>query len=422
MNQLKRYEDLPFQKKLFFVFGFSLVFCIVVAVFVLTDYCTRILVRNNIDNLTVISQQAGIDFNRRVSDTEKQLFNNITMFQIPDSIAACDADKSDYKKRELKYRLNQIVAAVLTVVTLICGCILMQYLTRKVSRQINALLDTIQNAAKGEIGIQAPVYMNDDIGKIARRFNEMSLQNKKLIEELVQAEAQKNSAKMEAVDYKYRFLHTQINPHFIYNSLETINAIAKVNHTPEVSRIVQLIGKYFRNITKYSDHQFIALEKEFELLQCFIDIYKNIRGSNIEIRLDYPQELKSVEIPTMLLQPIVENSFVHGMRGMDELFIVCLSAKGIRDEQGKLSEMILSVEDNGIGMDEEAVERLTKGKRTEPDEKDRKKVFRNIGVPNIIERLKMLYGDRAKLTVTSGENGTTIQIRLPADGEKKEII
>ena len=65
---------------------------------------------------------------------------------------------------------------------------------------------------------------------------------------------------------------------------------------------------------------------------------------------------------------------------------------------------------------------LTKGKRTEPDEKDRKKVFRNIGVPNIIERLKMLYGDRAKLTVTSGENGTTIQIRLPADGEKKEII
>ena len=110
MNQLKRYEDLPFQKKLFFVFGFSLVFCIVVAVFVLTDYCTRILVRNNIDNLTVISQQAGIDFNRRVSDTEKQLFNNITMFQIPDSIAACDADKSDYKKRELKYRLNQIVA------------------------------------------------------------------------------------------------------------------------------------------------------------------------------------------------------------------------------------------------------------------------------------------------------------------------
>ena len=89
----------------------------------------------------------------------------------------------------------QIVAAVLTVVTLICGCILMQYLTRKVSRQINALSDTIQNAAKGEIGIQAPVYMNDDIGKIARRFNEMSLQNKKLIEELVQAEAQKTAQK-----------------------------------------------------------------------------------------------------------------------------------------------------------------------------------------------------------------------------------
>lgn len=63
---------------------------------------------------------------------------------------------------------------------------------------------------------------------------------------------------------------------------------------------------------------------------------------------------------------------------------------------------------------------LTKSKRTEQDEKERKKVFRNIGVPNIIERLKMLYGNRAQLTVKSGENGTVIQIRLPADGEKKE--
>ncbi len=595
MNPLKRYEDMPFQKKLFFVFGVSLVCCIVIAVYILTDYCTKILVDNNIDNLTIISKQAGIDFDRRISDTEKQLFNNITMFQIPDSIAVCDSEESNYKKRELRYSLNQIVAentyfdyallitdggytcdtiekikadkgeirafsqealeknkeytykngyawisdednrmylihsirqrstlkhegylivrikerafdlgqvmnngialafydknrrcvhvesdkeaqiqsvqsgpvqtgyqkiggiscyvvengikhsdwivmgitpissiynmrfkvraaaVALTAVTLVWGCFLMYYLTRKVSRQIAALSDTILNAAKGEIGIQAPVYMNDDIGKIAERFNEMSLQNKKLIEDLVQAETQKNSAKMEAVDYKYRFLHTQINPHFIYNSLETINAIAKVNHTPQVSRIVQLIGKYFRNITKYSDLQFIALEKEFELLQCFIDIYKTIRGSNIEIRLDCPRELKDVEIPTMLLQPIVENSFVHGMRGMAELFIVCLSAKGVVDEQGKLTEVILSVEDNGVGMDEEAVERLIKGKRSGPDETDRKKVFRNIGISNIIERLKMLYGDRGELTVISGENGTTIQIRLPAGCEKKDI-
>lgn len=595
MNRLKRYEDMPFQKKLFFVFGVSLVCCIVIAVYILTDYCTKILVDNNIDNLTIISKQAGIDFDRRISDTEKQLFNNITMFQIPDSIAVCGSEESNYKKRELRYSLNQIVAentyfdyallitdggytcdtiekikadkgeirafsqealeknkeytykngyawisdennrmylihsirqrstlkhegylivrikemafdlgqvmnngislafydknrrcvhvesdkeaqiqsvqsgpvqtgyqkiggiscyvvengikhsdwivmgitpissiynmrfkvraaaVALTAVTLVCGCFLMYNLTRKVSRQIAALSDTILNAAKGEIGIQAPIYMNDDIGKIAERFNEMSLQNKKLIEDLVQAETQKNSAKMEAVDYKYRFLHTQINPHFIYNSLETINAIAKVNHTPQVSRIVQLIGKYFRNITKYSDLQFIALEKEFELLQCFIDIYKTIRGSNIEIRLDCPRELKDVEIPTMLLQPIVENSFVHGMRGMDELFIVCLSAKGVVDEQGKLTEVILSVEDNGVGMDEEAVERLIKGKRSESDETDRKKVFRNIGISNIIERLKMLYGDRGELTVISGENGTTIQIRLPAGCEKKDI-
>ena len=72
-------------------------------------------------------------------------------------------------------------------------------------------------------------------------------------------------------------------------------------------------------------------------------------------------------------------------------------------------------------MNEEAVERLTKGKRCEPDEKDKKKVFRNIGIPNIIERLRMLYGNQAKLTVESGENGTVIQIRLPINGEKRDL-
>lgn len=572
--------------------------CIAIAVIVLTDYCTRILVQNNIDNLNIISQQASIDFNRRRKDTEKQLFNNITMFQIPDSIAACDRDKSNYKNRELKYRLNQIVAentyfdyaclvtdggymcdtiekiktnkddirtfsrealenyqeftlkngyvwvsdtenhiylihsirqlstldhvgyiavrikeqafdiiedtgiglifydkdkrcilvesdraemigtlyysvldgeinegyqriadeayyavektirsngwsvlgitpissinrmrfriqaaaSVLTVMALFCGCLLMSYLTRKVSRQIDAISDAILDAAKGEIGIQAAVYMDDDIGKIAGHFNEMSLQNKNLIEDLVKAEAQKNNARMEAIDYKYRFLHTQINPHFIYNSLETINAIAKVNHTPEVSHIVQLIGKYFRNITKYSDLQFIALSKEFELLECFIEIYKTIRGSNISIDLDYPEELKNVEIPTMLLQPIVENSFIHGMRGMDEMFIIRLSAEPVKGRNGKLHGLILSVADNGVGMNEEAIERLKQGKRCGDEQEDthRKEVIRNIGIPNIIERLKMLYGENAELNIVSGDHGTTITIRLPVgfNGDK----
>lgn len=458
MNQLKRYEDLPFQKKLFFVFGFSLVFCIVVAVFVLTDYCTRILVRNNIDNLTVISQQAGIDFNRRVSDTEKQLFNNITMFQIPDSIAACDADKSDYKKRELKYRLNQIVAEN-TYFDYAClvtdggyTCDTIEKIGKNKGEIRTFSQDALENYKKNTMK-NGYVWISDEDNRIylmhsVRQRSTLKHEGYLIVRikdrAFKLAEVLSQGIGLVFYDRDQNCVHVETNSeeladkiredglengyqkiagqsyYIVENSIKN-SEWSVIGITP-ISSIVQLIGKYFRNITKYSDHQFIALEKEFELLQCFIDIYKNIRGSNIEIRLDYPQELKSVEIPTMLLQPIVENSFVHGMRGMDELFIVCLSAKGIRDEQGKLSEMILSVEDNGIGMDEEAVERLTKGKRTEPDEKDRKKVFRNIGVPNIIERLKMLYGDRAKLTVTSGENGTTIQIRLPADGEKKEII
>jgi len=323
-------------------------------------------------------------------------------------------------------RQIRIVAVLLATVALCCGGLLMNYLTRKVGRQIDAVSDAILEAARGDIGVQAPVYMDDDIGKIARHFNEMSLQNKRLIEDLVNAETQKNNARMEAVDYKYRFHHTQINPHFIYNSLELINAIAKVHHTPEVSRVVQLIGKYFRNITKYSDMQSITVAREFELLECCIEIYKMIRGSNIDIIMDCPEELRQVEIPTMLLQPIVENSFIHGMRGMDELFIVRLSAQCETGADGTQSCLVLTVADNGPGMDQEAVERLKAGEKSGEGQEHGggRGAIHNIGIPNIIARLKMLYGDRAKLQIESGSEGTTTTIRLPlnekGDGKDEE--
>lgn len=590
MRILARYENLPFKKKLFFVFGISFMLCITIAVAMLTDYCTQILVRTNIDNLNVISRQASIDFNRSRRDIEKQLFNTITMFQIPESIATCNDDRNPYKERELQYKLNQVVAEntyfdyayvvtdgdyscdtldkiyyqkdnirphiqkalddfknlsmkkgyvwfsdnenhiylihsirkinnldhvgyivarikgkavdmiedtgvelvffdkdkrcifvkpdhselekivyngvldgsikegyqklaneayyvtersnndgwtvlgiasinniysmrsqiqmaalILIILALSCGYMLMNHLTRKVSKQVDAISDAIIEMTKGEIGTQATVYMNDDIGKIAKHFNEMSVQNKHLIEDLVRTEAQKNTACMEAIDYKYRFLHTQINPHFIYNTLETINAIAKVNHTPEVSHIVQLVGKYFRNITKYSDLQFITISKEFELLECFIDIYKTIRGSNISFTIKYPEELRNIEIPTMLLQPIVENSFIHGICGMDKMFVINLGVKPVRNKEGKLCEVILFVTDNGVGMDEKAIERLKKGKLddTNAEKKSKQEIFRNIGIPNIIERLRMLYGEKAKLDIESDENGTTTTIRFP---------
>lgn len=590
MKLLSRYENMRFQKKLFLVFGISFVFCILVVMIFLTSYSSRLLFENNISNLQIISSQAAVDFDRRRSDTENQLFQKLTMLEVADYVAAVNKDDSDYRKRELQYKVAQLVSnnayfdyvcletdqgyycdtadklttgniqvrefaeesleegmnntpntgylwisddenriwlihsirqistldhvgwiiarirseafdmindsengiglifydnkkqcilietssteicenlrddiredrlllglydvgeeeyyvvesqvltdgwniigiipisniyrmitqirwmsVLLVIAALLSGCVLMNYLTRKISRQILALSDAIGHVAKGEIGIQAPIYMHDDIGEIASCFNEMSTKNKSLIEDIISAEKQKNNAQMEAIDYKYRYLHTQISPHFIYNSLETINAIAKVNHTPEVSRIVQLIGKYFRGITKYADVQFIELSEELEQLDCLIEIYRVVREDNLSFQIECPEEFLGIQIPTMILQPIIENSFVHGIRGVHELFIIHFRV--FREEDN----LVITVSDNGAGVDEAVLRELENGERMQ---NSRKRIFSGIGLSNIRERLRMLYGEKAGLTISNGAEGAVTTIYLPLCYEVTEL-
>ena len=286
---------------------------------------------------------------------------------------------------------------IVGIITFLLGILAMSLMTRQLSLEIDSLSATISAISKGNIGLQTPVYSNDDIGRIAKQFNEMSRHNKTLMEELINSEKRKNQAEMEALDYKYRFLHTQINPHFIYNSLETINAIAKINMTPQVSRIVQLIGKYFHNITEYSEQQYISISDEFHSLQYFVDIYREIKGANLLVEMDCPFELENAKIPTMILQPILENAFLHGMRGADEI-------SAVRVEVFRQGEILtIRIADNGMGS---PASDITQDRR-------KRGAFSGIGLSNIREWLKLLYGDRAALHIHSCSNGTSVEITLP---------
>ena len=296
-------------------------------------------------------------------------------------------------------QIRSVLFGLITgLLLLILDTALVKFLTRKISAEMEALSTAIRRMASGVKNVQVPVYTNDDIGKIAGQFNEMTLRNQELVTEIVKTEQEKSRVEMEAMDYRYRFLHTQINPHFIYNSLEMINAIAKINHTPEVSHIVQLIGKYFRTITVYSELQFISLQKEFESLQYFIEIYKVLKGPNLHVNIECPDNLADALIPTMILQPILENSFIYGTRGADEISNVSVTAARAEEK------LIINITDNGAGMEYDALS----------PEKTRKKVYRGIGLPNIHERLRLLYGKDASMQIfSSKDNGTTVRIVIP---------
>lgn len=285
-----------------------------------------------------------------------------------------------------------IIGLLLGVITFFIGAGMVSFLTRKVSVQLDALSETINTNASGDIGRQTPIYTNDDIGKIAVEFNDMVVKNQKLMTQLVESEAQKSRAEMEALDYQYRFLQTQINPHFIYNSLEMLNAMAKISDAPEVSKMVLLLAKYFRSITQFSEQQFTSVQEELNSLQYYIDIYQIMKGPDLIVQIDYQPEVADAKIPTMILQPIIENCFVHGMRGDGELSIVRINVT-LKDQM-----VTICISDNGKGID---------------SDNGGRKTMTGIGINNIKERLKILYQDDAALTITSSNEGTKVSILLP---------
>ena len=230
----------------------------------------------------------------------------------------------------------------------------------------------------------------------------MSLQIAALMEKSLQEERMKNEAQLEAMDYRYRYLQGQMSPHFIYNALETVNALSKLHNVTEISSVVQRIARYFRNIVQYSDHQFITLGEEMEALEIYIDTYRCVQQSSLLAEVNCPKSLAPVQIPSMMLQPIVENCFVHGFRSGQELIVIRIAA--VHEKEG----ILVTVEDNGEGIPEEVT-------REEFDRKLKKRDRPGIGLSNIRERLAMLYERDDLLTIESSPFGTTVRILFPVE-------
>ena len=180
------------------------------------------------------------------------------------------------------------------------------------------------------------------------------------------------------LEYRYRSLHTQINSHFIYNALETVNAFAKLKGNKEISKVVQLMSRYFRNNTKNITRQFITLQQEFEYLQDYAEIYKYIHGDRLVIRFECSDAACDALLPTMILQPVLENALEHGMSAVKEQTLVSLSAQVDNENM-----LVVTIIDDGLGISEEVIKRIF-----QPDF-PRKDARAGIGLRNVAERLNI---------------------------------
>ncbi|MFD2611380.1 sensor histidine kinase [Paenibacillus gansuensis] len=237
---------------------------------------------------------------------------------------------------------------------------------------------------------------SDEIGTLERRFNSMLSRIKELIQIEYKTKIEKRTAQVKA-------LQAQINPHFLHNALQSIGGIALSRNVPEINEHVRAISDLFRySIRMKSD--LVTVSDEMEHVGNYLHIQKLRFQDMIHIQMNIDDECRNVLIPKFSLQPIVENCFIHGLEGKMETWTIIIRIEKLLDD------IEISIEDNGVGIEEERLNQIRKELETEERGQGD-----SMGMSNVNARIKLLLGEEYGLFVTSKKSqGTTVKLLIPA--------
>ena len=279
---------------------------------------------------------------------------------------------------------NLIMGAVIFTTAL-----LILNLTSNLMRPLKLLAGMADEVAKGNFEISTvPAESDDEIGVVTRAFNKMVASVQDYIEKIRQSAENERILKEKELmmethlkDAQLKYLQAQINPHFLFNTLNAGAQLAMMEGADRTYEYVQVMSEFFRyNVKKGS--RTVTIGEELELVDNYIYIL-NVRFSgDIHYEKDIDASLTDVEMPSMILQPIVENCVNHGIREMLGEGKIKMSVYALDDTA------CIRIEDNGAGMDEETVERLRNGRPASDEKKD----SNGIGMDNVYARLKLFAG------------------------------
>lgn len=322
-------------------------------------------------------------------------------------------------KSSLLFKINRIgyvtAAAVL-------GCILVIMLTsaffaRMITRPIDGLQKRMQQVEDGEYKELIRMESGDEIGRLISSYNRMVMRIKALIEDVYMAEIKQKNA-------RYLALKTQINPHMLYNTLESIRMKALILGADEVADMVKILARMFR-MTLHENPAPHRLQDEIDYAEHYMQLQNMRFDNNFMLSVEMEARIREARIIAMVLQPLIENCIEHGARGHQKLLHIFVTG-----ELSAADDIMIRVRDDGKGMTPEQIGSLNyllgraEADKYKLDNKEEQQG--GIGLKNIAERIKLYYGERYYLRVAgNADRGTVIEVLipgrwLPAEGEKGE--
>lgn len=295
---------------------------------------------------------------------------------------------------------NVMTIAVLSGLLGLLICLMLSgYLSSLIYRPIKQMQAAMSEIQKGNFKTKIKVETQDELGQLSDSFNLMSEHLTENMDRLLLRERELSEANI-------KMMQAQLNPHFIYNTLDTMKWLGKANQVPEIATLSAGLAKILR--MSISARSMIRLSEEIEHVDAYVQIQKIRFADKFEFIVDLPEELADCIVPKLILQPIVENSILHGFADRENGTVMVLVSEVQAEPEPKL---VIIVQDDGAGMTREQVERLNECRITQGQADERKG---NIGYFNVDGIIRLNYGEAYGLRVESNEGeGTKVYMVMP---------
>ncbi|SDO24305.1 two-component system, sensor histidine kinase YesM [Paenibacillus sp. yr247] len=286
---------------------------------------------------------------------------------------------------------------MLSVVSVFIIVIASYWIYQLIHQPLSKLVRAFRNLEKGDFELSIQHKSKDEFSYLYRQFNSTVQKLKTLIEEVYEQKYRVHLAEL-------RQLQSQINPHFLYNSFYNLYRMAKMQEMEKVAHLTQNLGKYFHFITKSADE--VKLEEEIQNARAYVEIQCIRFEDHIYVEFpDPPQDTQGLYVPKLILQPLIENCYKHGLED--------LQRKGLISIQMDVNEHLLHIhiEDNGDPVTDESLHMLKSVQTNSKLDNE------GSGILNVYRRLKMKFGNEGDLVISrSGLGGLKVTITIPIRG------
>ena len=310
--------------------------------------------------------------------------------------------------QDIMAEVNQISmqAFIPEIIGMIVSALLIFAFAASYSNRMFQLRVQMHHVAQGEYDEVERIEGNDEIGELYTELEQMMQDIRLLMSNVVDEQVQKEKLHTKQKEVEFKMLASQINPHFLYNTLETIRMKAVVKHQPEIVELVKMLAKTMRYNIQVTD-RLVTLKEELQMVEYYLKIQEYRFGDRItsELTIDSDVDMKARILP-LTLQPFVENAFVHGLEEK------ACDARLVIHVYKKKDDIFIEIRDNGKGMDYYELGHLRKIMKDEQGDDN------HIGVRNVNQRIRLLFGGEYGVEVDSEKNvGTKVVIHIPYQTE-----